>query len=87
MDVVKKLTGLLSLPKEIVLNLPLILMTGSEELNIENYKSIVEYTDAKIRIDTTAGMLILTGRRLVLKQITSESILVTGNIEGLSFFR
>ena len=79
------MTGLLSLPKEIALNLPLIIATGRDEINIENYKSLVEFTDIKIRILTTSGMLTIKGQKLMLKQVTSESILVTGKIAGLQW--
>ena len=85
MQVREKMTGLLSLPKEIALNLPLIMATGREELNIENYKNLVEFTDTKIRIHTATGMLSIEGQRLMLKQVTSENILVTGNIAGLQW--
>ena len=85
MRVKEKMTGLLSLPKEIALDLPLIMATGQDELNIENYKNLVEFTDTKIRINTTTGMLVIEGQRLKLKQITTEHILVTGKITGIQF--
>jgi len=83
MRVKEKMTSLLALPKEITLNLPLITATGREELNIENYKSLVEFTDTKIRIHTTAGMLTIEGQRLLLKQVTSEHVLITGKIQDI----
>ena len=83
MRVKEKMTGLLALPKEIALNLPLLTATGREELNVENYKKLVEFTDTKIRIHTTAGMLTVEGQRLLLKQITSEHVLITGKIQDI----
>jgi len=81
----EKMTDLLSLPKEIALNLPLILATGRGEINIENYKNLVEFTDTKIRINTAAGTLSIEGEKLNLKQITTEHILITGKIEKMSW--
>ncbi|MCL2593295.1 MAG: sporulation protein YqfC [Defluviitaleaceae bacterium] len=75
-----KLTDMLELPKEVVLGLPLISIIGSEEISIENYKGIIEYTSERIRINTSCGVLKIEGRNMVLKQITSENMLITGSI-------
>ena len=83
MRVKEKMTDLLSLPKEIALNLPLIMATGQDEINIENYKTLVEFTDTKIRIHTSIGMLTIEGQKLKLKQITTEHVLITGNIKKI----
>ena len=81
----KKVTDLLSLPKEIALNLPLITLTGQEEVNIENYKNLIEFTDTKVRIHTAAGALTIQGQGLLLRQITTEHVLVSGKITGLNW--
>ena len=85
MSVKEKMTGLLSLPKEIALDLPLIMATGRDEVNIENYKNLIEFTESKIRIHTTAGMLVIEGQKLMLNQITTEHILITGKIKGIQW--
>jgi len=81
----EKMTNLLSLPKEIALNLPLILATGRNEINIENYKNLIEFTDTKVRLNTSAGTLTIEGTGLILKQITTEHLLVTGKIVNMSW--
>jgi len=81
----EKLTGLLALPKEITLNLPQIIATGRDEINIENYKSLIEFTDTKIRIQTSSGMLTVEGNNLTLKQVTTEHVLITGKIKALQW--
>ena len=85
MRVKEKLTGLLALPKEITLNLPQIIATGRDEINIENYKSLIEFTDTKIRIQTSSGMLTVEGNNLTLKQVTTEHVLITGKIKALQW--
>ena len=81
----EKVTNILSLPKEIALNLPLIQATGRNEVNIENYKNLIEFTDAKIRIQTSAGTLTIEGTGLNLKQITTEHLLITGKISSMNW--
>ncbi|MCL2571511.1 MAG: sporulation protein YqfC [Defluviitaleaceae bacterium] len=83
MKIKEKMTDMLSLPKEIILDLPLLIATGRQELNIENYKNLIEFTDTKIRILTKAGVLTIEGQKLILKQVTSEHVLITGTIKGI----
>ena len=81
----REITAALALPKEIVLNLPLISLYGNEELNLENYKGIIEYSDERIRISASIGVIKIEGRNLLLKQVTSENISVTGCIIKIEF--
>ena len=58
----------LDLPKEVVLDLPLVSMVGQDEVTVENHKGLLEYSAETIRIATGAGRLLLTGEGLELKQ-------------------
>ena len=82
-----QMTELLSLPKEIILNLPQVILTGSGELNIENYRNIIEYTETSIRVNTNSGILLIAGHSLTLKQITAEYITIIGDILKLEFLK
>ena len=81
----RNVVNALELPKEVMLNLPFISLTGKEELVIENYKGIIEYGDEVMRVSTAAGVLRIEGKGLLLKQLTSECIVVIGNIKGIMF--
>ncbi|NLK37856.1 MAG: sporulation protein YqfC [Epulopiscium sp.] len=81
----RNVTDALELPKEVLLNLPLLSLTGREELIIENYKGIMEYGEEVIRVNTAAGVLRVEGKCLLLKQLTSECIVITGGIRGVQF--
>lgn len=81
----RNVTDALELPKEVLLNLPIVSLMGREELCIENYKGIVEYGQEKIRVNTGVGILKIEGKNLFLKQITSETITITGIIGKFEF--
>lgn len=85
MNIRRNMTDALELPREVVLNLPLISITGREELCIENYKGVVEYGEERIRINTGVGVLKIEGKKLFLKHITSENVIITGGIYKLEF--
>lgn len=80
-----RLSDMLELPREIVLNLPLINIIGNEELTIENYKGVVEYAEERIRINTSRGIIKIEGKKLTLKQITAENISVSGVITKFEY--
>ncbi len=79
------LTSALELPEEIMLNLPLITFTGRTNMSIENYKNIVEYSQKRIRISTTDGVITIDGINLSLKELTKNLIVIDGKISNLEF--
>lgn len=85
MGIRKNVTEALELPKEIMLGLPLISFVGREEVTIENYKGILEYSEETVRVGTMAGVVRLLGRGLCLKQLTAECMVVTGSVESMEF--
>ena len=78
-------TNILSLPKEVALDLPLVTATGRGEVTIENYKSLIEFTETKIRLRTRDGVMTIEGERLKLRQITTENVLVSGLISKINY--
>ena len=85
MSIREKVTGALTLPKEIALDLPLVTALGRGEVSIENYKNLLAFTDTRIRIHTSSGLLTIEGARLQLKQITTETLVITGQITSVNW--
>ncbi len=81
------LAEILELPKDIILGIPKITMVGNLQLFIENHKGILEYTDTYIRINTKSGILQISGRNLLLKNIIYEEIIIVGEIIQMEFTR
>ena len=84
-NIKESVTNFLSLPKEVALDLPLLTATGRNEVAIENYKSLIEFTETKIRIRTRGGTMTVEGENLKLRQITTENVLVCGLISGITY--
>lgn len=80
-----RFNSLLELPEEVVSNKPKLTIIGFEELLIENYKSILEYEDFYIKINTHIGAININGFNLRLKEMTGDDIMVLGKIETLDF--
>ena len=83
----EKFSEMLELPKEIVLNIPKLTIVGNGDMIIENYKGLIEYDTVRIRVNTGAGVIRITGARLLIKEITSEDIIICGDIHALEFIK
>jgi sporulation protein YqfC len=84
-DIKEKVSEILELPSEIILDVPKLIFIGNKNLSIENYKGIIEYSDKIIRINTNPYMIKITGQKLEIKTITAEEILILGEILTLEF--
>lgn len=79
------LNRILEVPKEISTNEPKITIAGFKKMLIENYKVILEYQDIYIRIKTYIGIVNINGLNLKLGEMTSDDIMITGDIETVDF--
>lgn len=81
----EKFAEVLELPKELVLNLPKITIVGNKDMMIENYKGVMEFDSAVMSIKAGSCIIKITGEGLMIKEITSEDIILSGEIHGLEF--
>ena len=83
----KKFNELLEIPKEVYSNIPNLIITGFEELTIENYKGILEYEDYYIKINTFIGIININGVNLKLEKMTEDNLKILGKIENIEIER
>ena len=79
------LNRILEVPKEISTNEPKITIAGFKKMLIENYKGILEYEEFYIRVKTYIGIVNINGFNLKLGEMTSDDIVITGDIETVDF--
>lgn len=84
---IRKIDELLELPKEVCSNVPKIIITGFDEMIIENFKGILEYEEFFVRINTYMGIVNINGYGLSLENMTDDDIRVKGKIESLDIER
>ena len=78
-----RLENILEMPKEVYTNVPKLTVIGFDEMIIENYKSILEYEEFFVRINTHIGILNINGFNLNLEKMTNDDIKITGTIESV----
>ncbi len=81
----EKFTEMLELPKELILNTPRMTMVGNRDIMIENHKGIMEFGCERVRVNTGSGTVKITGSGLLIKEITSEDIIISGSIASIEF--
>ena len=82
-----KLDKMLELPREVCSDIPQIIITGFDEMIIENFKGILEYEEFFVRINTHIGIININGFNLNLENMTNDDIKVTGKIESMDIER
>ena len=82
---VKSVTDRLELPKDMMFGVPILTITGQNDLTVENYKGILEYENFFVRLNTTIGVLNINGFNLSLNEMTDEDLIITGKIESIDF--
>ena len=75
----------LGLPRDAVKGETIVTATGRSALRIENYRSILIYSDTKIRIQAKRYKLSVTGKHLRIRYYDKDEMEITGYIETVSF--
>lgn len=57
----------------------------NNKLDIINYSKILDFSDTKISVNYLDNIYIITGTNLVISKMMEEELLITGNIESISF--
>ena len=83
----KRFNDILEIPKEIYTNIPNFIITGFEDMIIENYKGILEYEDYYVRVNTYIGIVNIHGINLKLEKMTEDNLKITGKIESIELER
>ena len=83
----KRFNDILEIPKEIYTNIPNLIITGFEEVIIENYKGILEYEDYFVRVNTYIGIVNIHGINLKLEKMTEDNLKIIGKIESIEIER
>lgn len=80
-----RITNVSGMPKDVVLGVPLLTVTGKNEICIENYRGILEYTDKLIRVQTKLGKIHVIGRGLQVEYYTNDEMKIVGCITMIEF--
>lgn len=75
----------LDLPKDVVLDVPKIIVIGKEEITIENHKGILTFDENEIRINSKSGPLSIKGENFEILYIATSTITISGKFASISY--
>lgn len=78
----QKIQAAMEIPKELLKNYSRVTIIGGEDVWIENYKSILEYSEEFIRLSNDISIY---GQNLNVAEISAEDILIIGKIKTIEF--
>lgn len=81
----EKFAEMLEMPKDLISNCSKITSYNDNQVIVENYKGILEYTNEKIRIKTPGRILCLNGEKLFINAITENDILIEGKFHNVGW--
>ena len=80
-----KIAEKLNIPQDISDGLPIVTVTGKNEIYVENYKGIIEYGKCCIKIQTKVCRVSFTGKNLEIVYYTNVDMKITGEIESICY--
>ena len=75
----------LELPKDLMYGAVLVSITGRQEMLIENYRGILEYTGNHISLQTKTCRLVIRGKNLNISYYTNQEMKITGLIDSVIY--
>lgn len=75
----------LGLPRDIVLDIPKIIITGNSEIIIENHKGIIMFQEDEIKINSNVGAISLHGEKLEILFIGGSTVIIGGKFKDIIY--
>lgn len=81
----KTAVSALGLPRDVILGDVLVNFVGRGQVNVENYRSILIYTQSLVKLQAKNCKVLIHGSCLRINYYTPEEMMITGRIESLEF--
>ncbi|MGL5149614.1 MAG: sporulation protein YqfC [Clostridium sp.] len=75
----------LQMPKEVVYDIPRIVLVGLDEITIEHHKGIITFGKDSLRINSKLGPIKVTGSNFEILFIGETTITISGKIKSIEY--
>ncbi|MGE5584949.1 MAG: sporulation protein YqfC [Bacillota bacterium] len=80
----ERLADLFEIPKNVLLDMPRLVLVGNVQLVVENHQGILEYRQQVVRLATSRGEIAVEGKGLSIARITRAEVTIEGHIQRIS---
>lgn len=81
----EKAAEMSGVPKDVAMGLPILTITGTNDLCVENYRGMTEYTDQIIRLQSKSDQIKITGKKLEVIYYTNDEMKIHGHIRTIEY--
>lgn len=81
----EKAAEMSGVPKDVAMGLPILTIIGTNDLCVENYRGMTEYTDQIIRLQSKSGQIKITGKKLEVIYYTNDEMKIHGHIRTIEY--
>ena len=81
----KAVVSALNLPEDVFLGEMLLYVTGSSSAVVENYRSILFFSDTMLKLKGKHARLTVCGKQLSIEYYDKEQLKITGWIQSVTF--
>ena len=81
----EELARQMELPKDLMLGAVIVTITGKQEAYVENYMSLIEYTQELIRLQTRDCRVEIHGSCLFIVYFTTSEMKISGEIREVKY--
>ncbi|AVP55009.1 sporulation protein YqfC [Clostridium tetani] len=75
----------LELPRDVLMDLPKIVITGNTEISIENHRGIVVFDENIVKINSRVGLLSIHGRDFEILFLGGKTITLRGVFKSILY--
>ena len=84
--VFQKVASAMEIPADLSEKAALVELTGQNELHVENYLGIIEYSTERLLLQCKNCRLEVSGQELVIESYAREELMLRGRIEQVHYF-
>lgn len=75
----------LDLPREVILNIPKITVTGDNEITIENHKGVVLFEESEVKINSNVGLISISGGNFEILFMGGSTLTLSGKFRSIVY--
>jgi sporulation protein YqfC len=75
----------LDLPRDVVLNMPKITVTGENEIIIENHKGVILFEEKEVKINSNVGLITIYGSGFEILFMGGSTLTVSGKFKSVVY--
>jgi len=75
----------LDLPRDILLNMPKITVTGDNEITIENHKGVILFEENEVKINSSLGLISISGGEFEILFMGGSTLTLSGKFRAIVY--